>query len=70
MSCTISNILLIKKYQLIEYNKQTYPERGGYTKSIIDFWVARHSEAVSDILTVEKDGSLWTRILLKDGILL
>ena len=50
--------------KLIEYNKQTYPERGGYTKSIIDFWVARHSEAVSDILTV------WTRILLKDGILL
>lgn len=45
--------------KLIEYNKQTYPERGGYTKSIIDFWVARHSEAVSDILTVEKDGKFY-----------
>jgi hypothetical protein len=45
--------------KLIEYNKQTYSERGGYTKSIIDFWVARHSEAVSDILTVEKDGKFY-----------
>lgn len=41
--------------QLVEYNKQIYPERGEQTKPIIDFWVTRHSEAVSDIIVVEKD---------------
>lgn len=45
--------------QLVEYNKQRFPERGEQTKPIIDFWVARHSDAVSDILVVEKDGKFY-----------
>lgn len=40
--------------QLLEYNKKVYPERGEHIKPIIDFWLARHPEAVSDILVVEK----------------
>lgn len=45
--------------QLASYSQRVYPYRGSQARPIIDFWVARHEDAVKDILAVEKDGKFY-----------
>lgn len=43
--------------QLYEFNHQMYPERKNY-KEIVDFWISKSQDAISDIVIMEEEGRI------------